>query len=337
MILSVKLLGLEGQRSEAFRDARCTVQYIPKRPPESEMEDATPGGLGAFSRVTGAFRSGASKLSLAAERVKNVSGLGFGSRYRGVPLTMKSTKAVPWASVLEKDQRAITLPGVVVRAIEQLHYRENWPHEKIAQMFGVDVSVVEAAAKLRANFQVAWHHSLHFVVLPGDNPLGGIIEISVSVPGQAKTELVKQSNRLVSASEGITDKSGKIGSVRIHLNQEPIKPDTRWRRRVRARLRRSKDQDVVVDPAPGEALTGDSQCDESVGNPVAGVLVEFMVELRHTFVADAKDSLGEGQEVPMDYSQLEELTAPFRGTVGVLPDTPIPRQDDPNVGLRLSA
>jgi len=170
------------------------------------------------------------------------------------------------------------------------------------------------------------------VVLPGDNPLGGIIEISVSVPGQARTELVRQSNRLVSASEGITDKSGKIGSVRIHLNQEPIKPDTRWRRRVRARLRRPKDQDGVVDPSPEEALKGDSQCDDSVGNPVPGVLIEFMVELRHTFVADAEDSLGEGQEVPMDYSQLEELTAPFRGTVGVFPDTPTPRQDDPNAG-----
>jgi len=296
----------------AFQDATCSVTYTDIVPDQFDTErtaaprEATPTG---FAKMTNAVRSGFGKLAAAAASARSITGWGFGSQYRAMSTTMKSSKAVPWAQAIQKANSAnnAALPPTVARAIEHLHYREGWDFDKIASMFGLSVAAVQSAAKLRANFQVAWHQALHFLVLPGKDPLSGTVEIEVSLPRRvASANLVRRGSKLVNVSDGATDANGRIGTVRLNLSQMAPAPDLQWKRCVRARLRRP---DLVQDPELHEqmdALRGDSQCDATIGDPVAGVLTEFMVELRPVAVADPTESLDSGQAVLMQYMEKEE-------------------------------
>lgn len=63
--------------------------------------------------------------------------------------------------------------------------------------------------------------------------------------------------------------NGLVGSVRLNMSTEPIAPDTRWSRRVRARLRRPDQQLVQQERAPGPPLLQLEPC-FWVGEWVAG-------------------------------------------------------------------
>jgi len=319
-VLTVKLLGMEGEITERFEGARATVEYKPKAVPRRKSEvnpEVDPKDVvkpssfsDGISKLVSTLASGVSSVHRVAEKAKSMTGLGFGSRQRGVPNSARSSKATFWASVLQQQNhhslRAMQLPPVAVRAIEQLHYREDMKLEKIAEVFGVDVETVKAAAGLRANFEVVWHHALHFLQLPGSNHLDGCIEISVSVPASRvnhNRKMVVDNGQAIkdegAAAAAMIDSYGLVGTVRLDLCSDTMNPDLPWRRRVRARLRRSqKKGSLVIEPGhPDDNPQGEHQCDSSIGDVVPGVLIEFLVEIRCTSPADARDFLEEGQAI----------------------------------------
>merc|ERR1719401_1234256 len=106
--------------------------------------------------------------------------------------------------------RSTGLAPEVVRAIEQLHYREKWDEERIASMFGIKVETVVAAAKLRTNFEVVWHEALHFVQHPGEDLFSGEVQISLHVPQYSRKQKVvkKQEGKIAKEallSDGMCD------------------------------------------------------------------------------------------------------------------------------------
>lgn len=314
-LLTLKLLGLEGERTQHMNEARVRVNYIPNGgppppPPKPPADDNSPteskgvvdGTRTGISHIlswrSNAVAPKASKKVVQTSIIAGLSGLGFGKRSTAMSNELQSTKATHWG-IQQSTAKGAALPATVARAIEQLKWREDWPLDKIAALFGLDPSVVETAAKMRANFEVAWHQGLHFLVPPDMDAFDGIFELEVYLPGKrmGKAVLVKQEGKLVNVTDGATDSKGKLGQVRLFLSKEPVKPDHIHKRRVRARLRRLVDGDAVVLLDEHEKLRGDSQCDETIGQVVPGMLIEFMVEVRNVDPSLVKDCLEDGQHV----------------------------------------
>jgi len=302
-LVTVKLLGVEGENTGLFLNSRATVDCGKgtSSHSKSETQEEAGGKETAVRRLRDkgarAWEKATAKLKTGADKFKAVTGIGFGNREFGVPTTWKSGKAKLWGETLlaphgqapkKTDNKASTLPGMVIRAIEQLHNREEWTLEQIAQMFGVDIETVQAAASLRANFEVVWHEACHFVLR--DGPYNGYIQIEVRGS--------KEACQKASKGLGLIDKDGLIGTCRLHLHADPIGSDKLWKRRVRAVLRRPS---LAKDLPPADAeedlgsTQGEGQCEKNMGDPVPGALIEFMVEIRALEVSHAAKHLEEGQ------------------------------------------
>mmetsp|Transcript_20203 Transcript_20203/g.47122 ORF Transcript_20203/g.47122 Transcript_20203/m.47122 type:complete len:820 (-) Transcript_20203:219-2678(-) len=339
-VMTVKLLGLEGDLAPGFVGSRCTVELLKPKTHTSEsdgedLEDTGPDtdGEGAakekpealmkgkpsrksvaekkpsiFQRGLNAVKGVAKAVEHATDRVKAATGLGFGARELGIASKKRSTKARPWAGHLkeQKNSPAFAIPPMVVRAIEQLKRREQWEVQKIAEMFGVDVAAVEVAQGLRTNFAVVWSEGLHFLSKQAE-PFAGAIKIDVhAAPGpvQQKDQSKRKSVAAV-GSRSLVGEGGLIGSVRLDLKHETLKGDEPWRRRVRARLRRPKvDSNLMaMIQSTHESLHGEHQCDSSIGDIVPGVLIEFLVEIRATKPSSSHNHL-EKEQVVLDKDEL---------------------------------
>mmetsp|Transcript_12551 Transcript_12551/g.28056 ORF Transcript_12551/g.28056 Transcript_12551/m.28056 type:complete len:817 (+) Transcript_12551:75-2525(+) len=323
-MISVKLLGLEGDLAAGFVGSRCSVEFLePKQDEDDDYHeaakiDAEDGGVAqehqpltkpqakrksVVQRTVTAIKSVAKAVEQTADSVKKVTGLGFGKREHAVATKKRSTKARPWAGHI-KEQRnspAFAIPPMVVRAIEQLYRREKWDTERIAEMFGVDVEAVKVAEGLRTNFDCVWHEALHFLSVDLD-PFSGGIRIDVyAAPGPVVANQ-KGNRKTVSniPARQLIGEGGLIGSVRLDLKHETLPGDEPYRRRVRARLRRKKvdpELSKLVADSTAEHLRGESQCDESLGEVLPGVLIEFLVEIRATNCALSQNHLDKEQVI----------------------------------------
>lgn len=309
-LLTVKLLGMEGHLAHYTENAICTVEYRPRAPrndavqdvAEDAKEDACARSKKTRSpsyatKISTSLKTGMKSVAKATDRARSLTGLGFGRKQEGMPNILRSGKARPWSPNLRNANgrtKSLHMSPELVRAVEQLLFREKWEVERIAHMFGISVEEVRAAAELRANFETVWHEALHFRQLPEDPLLGGEVDITVSMPFGFKNRggqvvFNRESSKLESqdvAASGVCDSSGLVGQVRLDLSQKPIAPDTQCCRRFRARLRRPKVHRSEVGPVGDEALLGGDQCDASIGEIVPGLQLEFMIEFRAMMPAD---------------------------------------------------
>mmetsp|Transcript_33353 Transcript_33353/g.76095 ORF Transcript_33353/g.76095 Transcript_33353/m.76095 type:complete len:738 (+) Transcript_33353:101-2314(+) len=326
-LISVKLLGLEGELSSGFAGARCTVELLkPKAPKVHDVEDggittetdedgkvsqagssaeivSDPKPTSFFQKGLSAFTGIAKAYEEARDKFKALSGLGFGPRECAVPSKARTSKAKLWSGHI-KEQRnsaAFAVPPMAVRAIEQLHRREGWDVAKIAEMFGVEEEAVLVAQGLRTNFACVWHESVHFLCTQPE-PYSSIIKIDVNAAPGPVDQKSGNSRQLV--GEG-----GLIGSVKLDLSNEPLAGDSRSKRRVRARLRRKQvDQELKMMTEPeNEETEGEHQCDASIGEVVPGILLEFMIEVRGTRSSHSHKHL-EKEQVVIDKDELLDST-----------------------------
>mmetsp|Transcript_35242 Transcript_35242/g.64421 ORF Transcript_35242/g.64421 Transcript_35242/m.64421 type:complete len:744 (-) Transcript_35242:148-2379(-) len=330
-LVSVKLLGLEGELAGGFMGSRCTVELL--TPQQKVLESDEGGntteteddakGLAAgpsarlateqkpatfFQKGFAAFTGIAKAVEEARDKFKAATGIGFGERERAVPTKGRTSKAKLWSGHI-KEQRnsaAFAVPPMAVRAIEQLHRREGWDVAKIAEMFGVEEEAVLVAQGLRTNFACVWHESLHFVSTHPE-PYAPIIKIDVNAaPGP-----VEQKNRKGGANtRQLVGEGGLIGSLKLDLSHATLIGDTPWKRRVRARLRRKQvDQELnrMVSEHPDEVLHGEHQCDTSIGDVVPGILLEFLIEVRGTRSSHSHNHL-EKEQVVIDKDELVDST-----------------------------
>ena len=167
-LVTVKLLGLEGESTKLLNDVRCDLEFVPDSDAPGEDDAA---GEDIASR---AFRRGLGW-------VKGATGRGWGDREKGVPNKARSVKAKPWADVVTKMLGNSQLSPSVVRAIEQLRHREKWDLDRIAAMFGIEEAAVKRAADVRANFELVWHQAFHFVH-SAEEPFSGSLRIHLHSP-----------------------------------------------------------------------------------------------------------------------------------------------------------
>jgi len=304
-LLTVKLLGLEGEAAESMMGSYCQAEYTPSAastavPDEGGVEKSFWNMWGGMSRRGSADSSRKKPYS----RFSNPFG---NSAQRGMSNERRTGKARPWSQHLNRA-KSFSLPSEVVRAIEHLRYREKWADDKIASMFGISPETVHNAAELRASFEVVWHEALHFVQFPGEKPFDGCIEIALYLPRRmAKSQLHidrvlgKVTDKSVALANAVAS-NGYVGSVRLNLDRDPIQPDTKWSRRVRARLRRPESTTLEAHEETQCTLHGEAQCDSSMGKVVPGMLLEFMVEIRpllggspEAFVEDGQAMMGQGK------------------------------------------
>jgi len=334
-LLTVKLLGLEGDAAAMFVNARATVVLEEEEEIVEDQEAAVkeasqqgePSGFSAFlAKGQDVFRNATEALTKTAqstvERMKDVTGFGFGSKQFGVPYSVKSTKAKVWGDLMASQAavhlpskkggvQAFNLPPMVVRAVEQLRNRHQREPEMIAEMFAIDAKTVEGAAALRANFEVVWHEACHFVQRA--EPYAGSLLIEVKVPAtkgpKGSGNKAKMQQKVAA---GLADDKGLVGAVRLHLAEAPCANGKPWSRRIRARLRRksaSSAQSSSSEANESERAEpeDDDQCDPSIGAPVEGILIEFLVEIRELEPASAAKHLEEGQS-PGDRDALRHTT-----------------------------
>jgi len=295
-LLSVKVLGLEGEAAQFMKGATCFVSY---EPPEVDQNE---GGIGHW---VGGLAEAAHGIGEALHLVthektptrrRGPNAWGKAGPKLGMPNCGLTGRAKLWADGLQL--KSMNMSAETVRAIEQLRYRENWEEEKIAGMFGISLETVKAAAELRPCFATVWHEAKHFVQYPEEHDRQGIVSLTVRLPKQsldgARIAVDHTEGKITDRQamlSNVTTSGGLVGEVRLNLSSDPVKPDTWWSRRVRARLRRG-DQ-----PATKETLTGDAQCDPSIGNPVPNCLIEFVIEVRPLLPEDPKYSIEDGQAV----------------------------------------
>mmetsp|Transcript_21353 Transcript_21353/g.39075 ORF Transcript_21353/g.39075 Transcript_21353/m.39075 type:complete len:800 (-) Transcript_21353:46-2445(-) len=331
-VVSVKLLGLEGELAPGFVGSRCTVELQKQKPSEVDDDDDEDGDedptasanrtskrslpdpkkAGVLRKGLNAVKGVGLAVGKATTAVKAATGLGFGAREFAVSTKKRSTKARPWAGHIkeQKNSPAFAIPPMCVRAIEQLHRREKWEVDRIAEMFGVDAEAVKVAEGLRTNFAIVWSEASHFISTEAE-PFAGVVRIDVhAAPGPvASQQKGKKTINTVPARQLVGD-SGLIGSVKFSLKHETLPGDEPWRRRVRARLRRKK-----VDPELAKLvmdnsmdhLHGENQCDSTIGELVPGVLIEFLVEVRATKSAHSHNHI-EREQVIVDKSDLMDST-----------------------------
>jgi len=274
-VLSVKLLGIEGEDRGDMRGTRCVVEL--KHPKESEHdlhheEKEEQHAARLMETLTKAVES-------VQDKVKHATGLGFGHWEDGVPKLKKSTKAVLWGSQVNlQDSEHRSIPPMAVRAMEKLHMREGWPIAKIANMFALEPQVVRAAVEMRGNFEVVWHEALHFIQ-PADKPFHGTLRINVTAP---------KANQVRGA-----DESGFIGEVELDLAEEAEKYNGSNQQRVRVMLSRPKakpttssknllgEASVAKVPA-GDEIERNATMGQIVGadREPSGILLEFVLEWR---------------------------------------------------------
>mmetsp|Transcript_39952 Transcript_39952/g.105698 ORF Transcript_39952/g.105698 Transcript_39952/m.105698 type:complete len:807 (-) Transcript_39952:220-2640(-) len=317
-LVTVKLLGMEGEHAKAFRGARARVEFLPVTPEEDHIAQTS-----FMSRGSKAFWNGVDALGRQTQRLKVATGLGFGCRQGGVASSYRSCKAVPWGEEMGKKQSQTSgISPVVVRAIERLRTRECWELPRIAEMFGISVEEARVAADLRSNFEVVWHQAFHFLQLPDVPSNSGKVRITVTVPMTAEEQS--------SSAMALVASGGLLGTVQLDLSTDPREGDTPWKRRVRARVRRAG----AGFPQIPETLKGEGQCDEFVGEAVPGILMEFLVEVRDLEPNVAHNHLEDGQ-VPSDrasigqtytrsgYLEVIQVKRSFSGTQGnvVMSDT----------------
>jgi hypothetical protein len=272
-LLTVKLLGLEAEDRGDLRNTRCMVEILH---PTKEGQKVDHADHHANRLMAGLENA----MSWMGQKVKAVTGLGFGHLEDGVPTKRKSTKAVLWGSNRQlEDADHHVIPPMAIRAMEKLHIREGWSIEKISEMFQLDKSVVETAVKMRGNFEVVWHEALHFLQ-PADDPFGGKIKFTVQAPA---------SNQVRGA-----DDRGFIGEFEIDMKEDApestLEGNAPHYRRIRRMLYRPKSKadkkaeegifnkkDAAAVPE-GDAEHGFGESHE--GMECTGVLIELLVELR---------------------------------------------------------
>jgi hypothetical protein len=271
-LLTVKLLGLEAEDRGDLRNTRATVEIIhPAAEQKVSQEDHHANRLMAGLE---------NAMSWMGQKVKAVTGLGFGHLEDGVPTKRKSTKAVLWGSNRQlEDADHHVIPPMAIRAMEKLHIREGWSIEKISEMFQLDKSVVETAVKMRGNFEVVWHEALHYLQ-PAEDPFRGKIKVTVQAPA---------SNQVRGA-----DDRGFIGEFEIDMKQDApeasLEGNAPHYRRIRRMLYRPKSkadkkaEESIInkkEEKPAEVENpehGPPQSHE--GMECTGILIELLVELR---------------------------------------------------------
>mmetsp|Transcript_26630 Transcript_26630/g.61228 ORF Transcript_26630/g.61228 Transcript_26630/m.61228 type:complete len:797 (+) Transcript_26630:106-2496(+) len=331
-VVSVKLLGLEGDLAPGFVGSRCNVELQKQRKEEEDDEEVGEEGEDptSSSQVRGSKRSLNSKkpgmlrkgfnavkgvgtaVGKATTAFQAVTGLGFGERKSAVVTQKRSTKARPWAGHIkeQKNSPAFAIPPMCVRAIEQLHRREKWEVDRIAEMFGVDQEAVRVAEGLRTNFSVVWNEAAHFISTEVE-PFSGVVRIDVyAAPGPMVSQQKGKKTISTVPARQIVGEQGLIGSVRLALKHEVLAGDEPWRQRVRARLRRKKvDPELakLVMDSTQDHLHGENRTDSSLGDLVPGVLIEFLVEVRATKSAHSHNHV-EPEQVIVDKSDLMDST-----------------------------
>jgi hypothetical protein len=254
-LLTVKLLGLEGEDRGDMRNARCVIDQLHSSPMVSiktGAEDAAEDASFEHVKTTNesAVKAKSSRLMAGLEAATNVAkksvhgmeeaaksakatlrqktGLGFGTREDGAPTKRKSGKAIQWGAVAAghlEDKHKQPLPPLAIRAMEKLHIREGWKTKDIADMFALEEKIVHTAVSLRGNFEVIWCEAVHFLQ-PASNPFLGRIKVSVTAPGHQQVRGA--------------DDHGYIGDALIELEPTAQMEDQAWQRRVRMQLRRPK-------------------------------------------------------------------------------------------------
>lgn len=296
-VITVKLLGLEGEYTRHLVGAFCTVEWIPdcgikknvnKHRSNTGTFSTDTSKTGETARVSRAFAKARESVMKgwrkAVKTVEHaVENICAGQREAGVKTLQRSGKAMLWSQLLQGHQSGSTLlPPMVVRSIEQLLNREGWDLDRIAQMFGLEVEHVRQAADLRANFEVVWHQSLHFLQLPFMSPFEGGIRLTLHAPKHVERMHGVPDLRAL----GIMDDQRIIGTVVLKLNHQTVGEDKPYRRRVREVFRRetwhnAEESDPDDQEEDCESLVGEGQAETAgLGHEVPGVLIEFMVEVR---------------------------------------------------------
>lgn len=233
------------------------------------------------------------KMSNAANKL-----VAFGERQNGVPNTRISMKGINWSENLRQisSTRETAIPTSMAKAIAQLRDREDWPVERIADMFGVDVETAETAANLRANFGLVWHQAFHFLQPAGKPPFSGSVSVDVKVPERVADEAHDDKS-----TKHIADEKGRVGSVLLDITPDTfIGNGDNLTCSVRAQLRR-KDSDLEEHPVHKDGskscmlMKGEEFCDTSIGLTVPGIVVEFSVEARSLNTATVESHLAHGQ------------------------------------------
>eukprot|EP00971_Amphidinium_carterae_P211278 4192275-Amphidinium_carterae.1 len=216
---------------------------------------------------------------MAAEKVKSVTGLGYGSRQEGTAKSKSSGSAFLWQVDIAQSQQAtaMKMEPTLARVIGHLHHREGWDVDRIGGVVGLDQDAVSTAAAMRGNFGVVWHEAFHFLCPPQKSPLSGSVRITVRTPFRLQQH--------ADSFGGLMDSSGLVGSLVLNMRHTPVPPDCAVQRRVRAYIRRpgakppregENEQLPSLLPCSHEKLQGEFQCDVDEGDPVDGVLVEFL-------------------------------------------------------------
>jgi len=296
LVVTVKLLGLEGSKASILSGAKAMVEWIPegsagngtKQQADTAESLESDSRAGRLWEMTTKFLSKGIGLAgqtaeMAAEKVKSVTGLGYGSRQEGTARSKSSGSAFLWQVDIAQSHQAtaMKMEPTLARVIGHLHHREGWDVDRIGGVVGLDQEAVSTAAAMRGNFGVVWHEAFHFLCPPHKSPLGGSVRITVRTPFRLQQH--------ADSYGGLMDSSGLVGSLVLNLHHTPVPPDCTVQRRVRAHVRRAganppregdADQVPSFMPTSHDKLQGDFQCETEHGDPVDGVLVEFLVEIR---------------------------------------------------------
>jgi len=242
-VMTVRLLGLEcvvPDRGD-LRNAHVTVEIV-----HPEVDEAT----GKTKQVHRHLLTGLQKGMEIVHKVRAATGIGFGSRQDGIPMTRKTGKSTSWASQLHLEgvfKQPIS--PMVVRAMERLH-TEGLGHEEIAHIFQVPPDNVEKAVAMRGNFEVVWHEALHFLQ-PGLDPLYGKLVVSVSAP----------KNKVRGASDGF------IGDFEIDIGSALAEATDHCRCTFRKELHRAKKKTSKAEESkPRNSKTKIKEADRSSKN-----------------------------------------------------------------------
>jgi len=325
-LLTVKLVGLEGEERGDMRETRCTVEQIVPKQLEPGPEDSSPGSAASrgsvdkseverkdthhSNRLMAGFHAAqdfaAKSATLVKDKAHSHLGLGFGRREDGVPSKRKTGKAQQWgahAHAAIHDSAQETVPPMAIQAMEKLSVEENWSARQIAETFGMDEKTAKTAIDLRTNFQVIWCEAVHFLQ-PSNDPYAGKIKVSAYAPARQQVRGA--------------DDHGFIGTLEFNLAPTDKDLDEKpWRRRVRAELCRPKRRATrnrrasSTSPTPAgkggtkkaslRVYRGSASAEsiDDIENKVeeesSGILLEMIVELRALAPDDCQLEPGQHQ------------------------------------------
>lgn len=312
-LLTVKLLGLEGEERGDMKGARCMIEQI--YPTGKDDEDAKNGfqqknTSARASRLMGGLEAATSAVQHARQHVREKTGLGFGHRQDGVLMKRKSCKAVPWGSTAAghlEDAHHQALPPLAIRAMEKLHVREGWKTKDIADMFALDESIVNTAVCMRGNFEVIWAEATQFLQ-PSDNPFKGKVKVSVSAPAHQQVRGA--------------DDHGFIGELTLDLEPSVVMGDSiddaidkPWCRRVRRELKRPRAKGALGTKKVKEEEKGTklSSAHSPLNVRSAGIFKGTVKNSHHAAKVTATDNLsrmqsfGETEKEELDKEEAQQL------------------------------